>query len=315
MNWRKVICACAAVGIVVLAGGCGSSSPNKPADTPPTACFSATPASGTNQISFQFDASCSTDLQDQQESLQTRWDWETDGTWDTEYSTTKTASHSFATVGTKTITVEVKDTEGQTNSTTRQVTVTSGAPHASFTVDPAEGTLQTTFQFDASGCTDAEDPTSALEVRWDWDGDGVWDTSYSTTKTASHQYTETGMKTATLEVRDTGGLTNGTTRQVSILNTSPSASFTVEPASGTEQTLFQFDASGCTDLEDPVSVLEVRWDWENDGTWDTAYSTTKTASHQYASTGTKTVKMEVKDTGGLADAQTHDVTVSLAIHP
>jgi formylglycine-generating enzyme required for sulfatase activity len=187
------------------------------------------------------------------------------------------------------------------------------APTASFIVTPSSGTAETVFQFDASGCTDAEDAASALQVRWDWENDGVWDTGWTTTKTASHQYETTGSKTIKLEVKDTGGLTDDTTREVTVTedgNTAPTASFNVAPASGTVDTVFQFDASGCTDAEDAASALEVRWDWEDDGTWDTGWTTTKTASHQYETTGTKTIRLEVKDTGGLTGNTTRTVTVT-----
>ena len=95
-------------------------------------------------------------------------------------------------------------------------------------------------------------------------------------------------------------------------NTAPIASFTITPASGgTTATVFTFDASGCTDNnEDGTSVLEVRWDWNNDGTWDTDYSTTKTATHQYTTEGNKTINLEVKDTGGLTNTVTKSVSVS-----
>jgi formylglycine-generating enzyme required for sulfatase activity len=92
-------------------------------------------------------------------------------------------------------------------------------------------------------------------------------------------------------------------------NTAPTASFTVTPSTGTTSTNFQFDASGSSDAEDPVSALQVRWNWENDGVWDTDWSTTKTANHQYGTTGTKTIRLEAKDTGGLTDDTTRTVTV------
>jgi formylglycine-generating enzyme required for sulfatase activity len=188
------------------------------------------------------------------------------------------------------------------------------APEASFTVSPPSGTTETEFQFDASGSSDAQDPVSALEVRWDWTNNGVWDSDFSTTKTATHQYGTAGTKTIKLEVRDTGGLTDTTTATVTVLgpNTAPEASFVVSPLSGTTDTEFQFDASGSSDAQDPVSALEVRWDWTNNGVWDSDFSTTKTAEHQYGTVGTKTIKLEVKDTGGLTDTTTATVTVTPA---
>jgi len=86
---------------------------------------------------------------------------------------------------------------------------------------------------------------------------------------------------------------------VPVPNTAPVATFTVDPLSGTISTVFSFDASGCSDVEDEATQLQVRWDWESDNTWDTEYSTTKTASHQFTNWGSYSVRMEVLDSGGL----------------
>ena len=95
-------------------------------------------------------------------------------------------------------------------------------------------------------------------------------------------------------------------------NTAPIASFTITPASGgTTASVFTFDASQCTDNEDGTSALEVRWDWNTDGTWDTDYSTTKTATHQYTTAGTYIIKLEVKDSAGLTNATTMTVSILL----
>ena len=79
----------------------------------------------------------------------------------------------------------------------------------------------------------------------------------------------------------------------------PTASFTITPSTGSIDTIFTFDASACSDNEDPVTDLLVKWDWEGDGSWDTDYSTVKIVIHQYNLPGTYTVKLEVKDTSGL----------------
>jgi len=93
-------------------------------------------------------------------------------------------------------------------------------------------------------------------------------------------------------------------------NTAPTASFTVAPTSGTTDTTFQFDASTSSDEQDSVATLQVRWDWEDDGTWDTQWSTTLTASHIFSTPGTKSIKLEVRDTGGLTHATTRTLTVT-----
>ena len=92
-------------------------------------------------------------------------------------------------------------------------------------------------------------------------------------------------------------------------NTAPAASFTVTPPTGSVATTFQFDASGCSDDQDAVSVLQVRWDWESDGTWDTGWSTEKSAQHVYGLAGSYNVTMEVRDMGGHTDNYTEYLEV------
>jgi len=94
-------------------------------------------------------------------------------------------------------------------------------------------------------------------------------------------------------------------------NTAPIASFTISPEFGATGTVFTFDASGCTDNEDGTSALDVRWDWNNDGTYDTNYNTTKTSTHQYSTVGTHTIGLEVKDSEGLTNTTTKAITVNI----
>jgi formylglycine-generating enzyme required for sulfatase activity len=177
--------------------------------------------------------------------------------------------------------------------------------------------VATTFIFDATASSDAEDPGSALQVRWDWEGDGSWDRPYSAEKVAQHRYESPGTRTVRLEVRDSRGLTGTAAHEVPVVvpNAAPTARFEVQPDSGTTVTLFRFDATGCTDPEDPPESLVVRWDWEDDGGWDTAYQEVKTAGHTYPAAGSRTVRLEVKDTGGLTGSASRTVSVTGAPVP
>jgi hypothetical protein len=182
-------------------------------------------------------------------------------------------------------------------------------PEASFTATPIAGDITTTFQVDASASSDLEDPPTALAVRWDWENNGIWDTTWTTSKTASHQYPTLGGRWIRLQVRDTEGMTDMAARLVWVNNTSPAASFTVTPAEGNVATSFAFDASGSSDLEDPPTALEVRWDWENDAAYDTPWSVTKTAAHTFGSPGTFTIRLSVRDTSGYTNWTTRQVLV------
>jgi hypothetical protein len=97
---------------------------------------------------------------------------------------------------------------------------------------------------------------------------------------------------------------------IGICNKAPTAAFSVSPGSGTTSTVFTFDASSSSDAEDPTSALSFRWDWENNGIYDTPWSTSATITHSFIVSGTHTVRLEVQDTGSLTDTSTQQVAVS-----
>lgn len=94
-------------------------------------------------------------------------------------------------------------------------------PTADFVVDPTSGNLSTVFQMDASASSDEETPAGDLELRWDWEDDGSYDTPWSFDRIANHQYGSAGVRTVRLQVRDEGGLTAETTRELLVVPTSP----------------------------------------------------------------------------------------------
>ena len=98
---------------------------------------------------------------------------------------------------------------------TWSVTIDATNPIASFAVSLGEGwPLSGDIDVDASGSSDNLTLPSELQVRWDWENDGVWDTSYSTIKTASHIYTTAGPKTIKLGVKDNAENSSPTTNPI-----------------------------------------------------------------------------------------------------
>ena len=65
---------------------------------------------------------------------------------------------------------------------------------------------------DASACRDADEPTANLQVRFDWETNGAWDTTLSTSKTLSWIARNPGGWRIAMEVRDSSGLSGFTTR-------------------------------------------------------------------------------------------------------
>ena len=88
----------------------------------------------------------------------------------------------------------------------------------------------------------------------------------------------------------------------------PTARFTYSPAWPQANANVTFDASASSD-SDPNATLQFRWDWTNDGTWDTPWNGTPTAGHPYAAEGTYTCHLEVQDSFGFTANATHTVVV------
>lgn len=102
--------------VVLLLSSCQKNSP-------PSAVFSIDPAEGYTTTSFSFDASGSSDQETSPDSLEFRWDWETDGTWDCDFSRISLASHLFPNPGEYTITLEVRDADGLIAAVTKTLSV------------------------------------------------------------------------------------------------------------------------------------------------------------------------------------------------
>jgi parallel beta-helix repeat protein len=78
------------------------------------------------------------------------------------------------------------------------------------------------------------------------------------------------------------------------------------PYSEFEGSVITFDASGSTDPDE--DSLEYRWDFDNDGSWDTGWSTNPTAPQTWNDDHSGTVKVEVTD-GSLSTTAETTVTV------
>ncbi len=74
----------------------------------------------------------------------------------------------------------------------------------------------TQFFFDASGSYDYQTPAGTLNVRWDWEDDGIFDAPYSGMKKRNHKFSQPGTFTVRMEVVDFDGLTDQMTRTIEV---------------------------------------------------------------------------------------------------
>jgi len=179
--------------------------------------------------------------------------------------------------------------------------ITNSRPVASFSVTPNSGDTTTVFNFDASSCQDADDPSALLQVRWDWQDDGVWDTSWTTSKTIQHLFESPGVYTVELEVRDSGGLTNTTTRQVTVLESPLQVFVSANPTSGNAPLTVYFGS----DVRGGAPPYRYSWTFGDGGT-----STEMAPTHTYRSSGAYEVTLMVTDAHGNRVARTTMITVA-----
>jgi PKD repeat protein len=217
-------------------------------------------------------------------------------TWDFGDGTSgsgSTVAHAYASSGTYTVKLTVTDVAGVSDTSSQDLNVVNNVwPTARFTVS----CIGWRCTFDASASSDPDGPIA--NYAWDWgDGYGVSDMS---AVIVTHTYKTAGPFTVTLYVTDSGGA-RGTQRQVVNLpaNVPPVASFT---ATCTALTC-TFDGHGSSDPDGMITSYA--WSFGDNTTGSDV-----TASHTYASAGTYSVSLTVRDNGGATGVRTGSVTVS-----
>jgi hypothetical protein len=75
-------------------------------------------------------------------------------------------------------------------------------PWADFTITPDSGTTFTDFIFEVTYLHDDITPEDSLLIRWDLDGDSIWETKFSTERKITHRFIKPGNQIAFCEVRD-----------------------------------------------------------------------------------------------------------------
>src|SRR5947209_4915442 len=95
------------------------------------------------------------------------------------------------------------------------VTITAPGPTARFVYSPSVPSVNDTITFDATSSTDS-DPSATLQARWDWESDGTWDTTLSSTLTSQHAFAASGSYTGKLEIQDSHGFSDTDSRVITV---------------------------------------------------------------------------------------------------
>jgi subtilisin family serine protease len=251
------------------------------------ATFTVTPESPYATENVSFDASDS-------EGLVDSYNWTFgDGTGVTTGSAV--TNHTYDTAGSYEVSLTVEDQSGETNTTNRTVTVQEPPTlNARFTVTPSAPEANEAATFDA---TDSE----GLIDSYDWEfGDGAT----ATGETATHAYDSAGNYQVNLTVTDGTGVTNTTSRTISVSPPTLNASFEMTPANPYTGQGVSFDASATGG-----NVVSYSWEFTEDGVPD---DSGETANWTFDDYGPTDVTLTVTNQTGATDSQTRSLPVGIA---
>ena len=92
-------------------------------------------------------------------------------------------------------------------------------------------------------------------------------------------------------------------------NLPPMAKLTAFPSFGDSTLLFEFNAGESEDDRSFSISLQYRWDFNEDGVWDTEFTKSSAITHRFIHPGIYSVAVEVRDIDGLSATARDTVTV------
>ena len=221
------------------------------------------------------------------------WLWNFgDGNTSVEQNTT----HEYSDNGNYQVTLIITDNYGSINITSKQINILNVEPEADFTYTPEKPNDLENVTF-----TDKSiDPDGSI-VKWSWAfGDG----NSSNSMNPSYQYNDNGIYTITLIVTDDDGSTDKISKQISIMNVGPIASFSF---SSTNITIILNDEVQFTDKSVDLDGDIISWNWDFG---DETNSNEKNPIHYYSKNGVYQVTLIVYDNDGDSNSFKKHVTVA-----
>lgn len=136
-----------------------------------------------------------------------------------------------------------------------------------------------------------------FQFRWDFDGDGVFDTDFSDTNFAEKTFAQVGKFSAKVEIRNEDGTSATATKVINIIeNTAPRGTFTTFPEKIIVGERVRINPT-VTDDATYSSRLEIRFDIDGDGVWDSDFRSVYGFEWKFEQAGKITAKMQIRDAG------------------
>ena len=285
----------------------------------PKADFIITPETGNPTVEFTFDARGTYDDEDSLEQLEFRWDPLGDGRWLIPYSFQPLIHYKYPRAGIYNTKMQVKDPTGRSSTMTRELIVNllDSMIHVDFFATPDSIQVNDTVTLDASLSRYVIDSTQTLSYSWLLPGQVVWSDLVDDPKIV-HIFTQQGLHAVSLKVvNPKNDFYNELNKEFTVYaeNLPPTAGFEVACAYGNILTQFYLDAWSSSDDRLPPSELEIRWDFNGDGIWDTPFSKEKTLYHQFSQPGEYSCTLQVKDDEDQVRTTARRIIVSAYTNP
>lgn len=219
----------------------------------------------------------------------------------------RSTSHTFANPGTYSVELTIYDQEGNTDSTTNEITVVDQGtpPTAKIKSEPVvsgdtiTGPVPLEVIFDGGTSTDKED--DIIEYEWDFDNDGQID---DTGESVNHIYEKEGMYEARLVVTDAAGNQGEKVVNIEVAAQGIIARITSDITNGEVPLTVNFDASSSTYKGEEIASYSYDF-----GDGSKTYTGGSSVSYKYTSVGTFTVTLTITGTDGKTDTATTVVVI------
>ena len=196
---------------------------------------------------------------------------------------------------------QIADLAGNVVTVLVTFTVSSDVFEATADCSPTSGAVPLAVRFRSLGVFTGG---SIIRYRWDFEGDGRFDTSDAVAQDYTRTFTTGGTREAVLEITNNFGDRVSDTCTVQVSGTPPEVTVDAVPSNGAAPLVVAFTCDA-TDADGVVALYE--WDFEGDGIYDFSSPTSGSVSHTYSAQGTFPAVCRVTDGDGL-------VTVASAIN-
>lgn len=217
-----------------------------------------------------------------------QWDFEGDGTFDWNSSSSGTTTHSYPKAGIYYPKFRVIDDTGYATTESTEITVNNVPPVANAGEDMGADEDEE-LMFDATGTEDTPSDKVKLMYKWDF-GDGTT-TDWCTEPTTTHVYELCGTYTVQLDVKDDDGITDTDLITVVVTNVYPICDAGPDQVVDEDYVVY-FSGYG-NDTPSDAPTLLYSWDF-GDGT-ETDWQSSSSATHVYGLAGSFIVTLFVKD--------------------